>query len=329
MNNYQHILYKGIDHWNNWRKENPMVIPDLSNQKFDGINLCEGDFYKVNFTNSSLVGCDLSKADFTKANFTNAKLDGAFLVKSYLLETIFVNTSFLNCTFRETIFANAVIKKAQNLEQGVYLGYSYIDFKTINNSRGLPKSFLLGIGLKEWEVNFLLSEDKNILKLTELSLQIEQDRNEIENTYHSVFLSYSEKDINFASRFYADLIRSEIKCWFAPENIYYGSDIFDSIDQAIENFDKMIVILSKNSVESIWVEDEVKKMFSIEREKKEKLILPILIENIDNTNFKPWVKKLLENRHYAKIFDWNTNDAHYEYTLSKILRKSIIKKSAE
>ena len=76
--------------------------------------------------------------------------------------------------------------------------------------------------------------------------------------YYSCFISYSSKDDAFAKRLYADLQSNHVRCWFAPEDLKIGDRIRTGIDEAIRVHDKLLLILSKSSVASGWVEREVK-----------------------------------------------------------------------
>lgn len=57
-----------------------------------------------------------------------------------------------------------------------------------------------------------------------------------------------------------------LRIWYAPENLKIGEKIRDGIDKAIMIFDKLLLILSKESIESQWVENEVES--ALEKEKK-------------------------------------------------------------
>jgi hypothetical protein len=75
--------------------------------------------------------------------------------------------------------------------------------------------------------------------------------------FYSCFISYSSKDQEFAERLHADLQNKGVRCWFAPHDMAIGAKIIDAIDEAIRLRDKVLLILSENSVASDWVEEEV------------------------------------------------------------------------
>ncbi len=106
MANPEHleVLKQGVEHWNQWRKEHPDVLPDLSDAilqraKLGGANLSRADVRRVDLreadlsrTNLSaarlrrtiLYRADLSGADLSEANVTKANLIGANLHQANL-----------------------------------------------------------------------------------------------------------------------------------------------------------------------------------------------------------------------------------------------------
>ena len=75
--------------------------------------------------------------------------------------------------------------------------------------------------------------------------------------YYSVFISYSSKDEEFARRLYNDLQGARVRCWFALEDLKTGDKFWERIDVGIRMYDKLLVILSEDSIDSPWVEEEV------------------------------------------------------------------------
>ena len=56
-----------------------------------------------------------------------------------------------------------------------------------------------------------------------------------------------------------------VRCWFAPEDLPWGEKIRPGIDQAIRKHEKLLLVLSAQSVISDWVEQEVETAFERER----------------------------------------------------------------
>jgi Pentapeptide repeats (8 copies) len=76
MANDEHvaILKKGVAAWNEWRDENPDILPDLTGASLHGAELIEAELFKAN-----LMGADLSEAHLMGANLSRADLRGASL----------------------------------------------------------------------------------------------------------------------------------------------------------------------------------------------------------------------------------------------------------
>lgn len=72
--NYIALLKKGVGAWNQWRNQNPLIIPDLN-----GANLCG-----VDLSGADLSGADLIEANLMEANLMEANLSAAYLIGSYL-----------------------------------------------------------------------------------------------------------------------------------------------------------------------------------------------------------------------------------------------------
>ena len=95
----------------------------------------------------------------------------------------------------------------------------------------------------------------------------------------SCFINYSTKDQEFADRLHADLQNKGVRCWFAPRDMRTGDKILDTVGDAIRLRDKVLIILSENSVNSKWVEREVKAALDEEDQNKRTVLFPIRIDN--------------------------------------------------
>ncbi|MBB3189228.1 pentapeptide repeat-containing protein [Halomonas cerina] len=103
MANPEHlaILAQGVEAWNEWRKANPGIKPDLSGAELCGIDFTsdshaqigrdfEVDFHsaslrKTDFTGATLLGSDLSEADLSGAILMQANVSFANVRKSCLI----------------------------------------------------------------------------------------------------------------------------------------------------------------------------------------------------------------------------------------------------
>lgn len=128
--------------------------------------------------------------------------------------------------------------------------------------------------------------------------------------YYSTFISYSSKNQDFAMRLHADLQSKGVRCWFAPEDIKIGDKFRQRIDEAIRIHDKLLVILSADSISSAWVEEEVES--AIEREHKENrsVLFPVRIDDAVINSDQAWAASLRRMRHIGDFSKWKDQDSY-------------------
>jgi hypothetical protein len=96
---------------------------------------------------------------------------------------------------------------------------------------------------------------------------------------YTCFISYSSKDKKFAEKLHADLQARDVNVWFAPHDMRIGARIRPTIDASIRSYDKLLLILSKDSVTSQWVEQEVETALAKERELGTTALFPIRLDD--------------------------------------------------
>jgi hypothetical protein len=73
------ILRQGVAAWNDWRKKNPELRPDLGGARFTDENLRGADLHAANLYTAELLGANLWKANLREANLDSVELAYAFL----------------------------------------------------------------------------------------------------------------------------------------------------------------------------------------------------------------------------------------------------------
>jgi uncharacterized protein YjbI with pentapeptide repeats len=73
------ILKKGVEVWNEWRKNNPDIKPNLRKANLLRANLSDADLSRAN-----LFGANLWRADLSGANIWRANLNEAYLWRADL-----------------------------------------------------------------------------------------------------------------------------------------------------------------------------------------------------------------------------------------------------
>jgi len=324
MANPEHVLVlmQGTEVWNKWRKQNYETIVDLksvdlSGRKLPEIDLSRADLANANlshsdlshsgFRGSDLINADLKKSNLSRADFSDANLRNADLRSSIMIVTIFLDTNLSqanweNATVGWCSFGNVDLGSIKKLEKVVSTGPSYIDFHTVIRSKNkIPVSFLRGAGIPEIFIAYLPS------------LMLEPFN------FYSCFISYSSKDQGFAERLYADLQNKGVRCWFAPEDMKIGDKIRDRIDQSIRIHDKLLLILSENSINSEWVGDEGEAAYEQERQRGKTVLFPIRLDSAVMDTDKAWASKLRRSRHIGDFTQWKEHDA-YQKAFERLMR---------
>lgn len=329
MANREHLkkLKEGIEAWNKWRRENPGIVPDLSGADLrgtalTGINLSETDLEKASLIRAHLVGADLIRADFAGSDLSEANLREANLSRTDLIDsklsradlsgamlwyTTFVKcivdeVSFADCSMVSTTFAGMDLSRVKGLDDVRHYGPSTIGIDTIYKSQGkIPDVFLRGAGVPE---NFITYQR---------SLAAEPF------DYYSCFISYSSKDHDFAERLHSDMQSKGVRCWFAPEDLKTGDKFRQRIDEAIRIYDKLLVVLSENSIESPWVEEEVEGALEKERRENSLVLFPVRLDGAVMEANQAWAASLRRTRHIADFTKWKEHD-HYQTVFQRLLR---------
>jgi len=135
----------------------------------------------------------------------------------------------------------------------------------------------------------------------------------------SCFISYSSKDDALAQRLYADLKAYGVDCWFAPHDMKIGARIRPTLDQAIRQHKKLLLLLSRHSIESAWVEDEVEAALERERTERCEMLFPIRLDNAVTRPTAPaWATRLRRQVNIGDFSNWADPQA-YQQALERLL----------
>ena len=316
MANPKHLakLKEGAEAWNEWRRTHPKISPDLygadlSNAKLAKTNLRSARLQKANLNHARLRWADLRGAQLADANISaadlrsvnlqsaelsnailrNADLSGADLAGASLIDADIgganmsgtsLNNSdlwgadlswanlgganFGNAFIGGTTFGDNDLSGTKGLDTVGHHGPSTIGIDTIYRSQGkIPLKFLRGAGVPDNFIEYMAS-------LTGKPLE-----------FYSCFISYSTKDQEFADRLYADLQNKGVRCWFAPHDVQGGKKLHEQIDAAIRTHEKLLLVLSPNSMNSEWVKTEIRKARKRERTEKKRVLFPVRLAPFD------------------------------------------------
>ena len=298
------IFHSGTQIWNQWRLDNQSVMPDLSDENLSArrlvamktpensgvtlsgsrrreANLTRMDHYwtaiiksdrtNIDLSSTSLRNSDLSGLQLSRANLSRADLIGANMSGSILYETI-----LSDAIMQDTTLVGIDLSTAVGLETVRHLGPSGIGLDTIFHSKGrIPEAFLRGVGAPNIFID-------NIKLLTANRVP-----------YYSCFISYSTKDQQFIERLHADLRANGVRCWYAPEDLRTGDPIRHRIYEAVGRHDKLLVVLSKSSIDSVWVGSEVETALENERAQKNRFVIfPISLDDTIMNTGTAWAAEI-------------------------------------
>ena len=127
---------------------------------------------------------------------------------------------------------------------------------------------------------------------------------------HDIFISYSSKDDKMADAVCRNLESNGLKCWIAPRNIISGKNYAEQIMQGIKLAKIIVLVFSKDSQESVFVNNEIDAAFSNDK--------PIISFKIDETLPEKKMEFFLKNKHWLdaypnpeKLFDRLVRDAAF------------------
>jgi hypothetical protein len=94
-----------------------------------------------------------------------------------------------------------------------------------------------------------------------------------------VFISHASPDRLFVDRLVIGLKGNDLSVWYDNTDLQAGDSLRQTIGQAIEGCDWLLVVLSKDSVKSPWVVQELNSAFAFEISRRSVFIVPALIDD--------------------------------------------------
>ncbi len=266
-----------VDEWNEYRLAHRDWRPHLSDANLgrahlSHANLSNANLGSANLINARLRSANLSSADLLSANLSNARLSSANLSSADLSNTNLTRASFggadlSDARFGFTSFGRNDLSEAKGLDTVRHAGPSFVDIHTLLVSQGkIPQSFLRGCGMPEPWIDYL-----PVLLESVEPIQ-----------FYSCFISHSSMDQSFADNLYHALIKAKVRVWYAPEDMRGGRKSRAQIDQAIRLHDKLLIVLSPQSIDSEWVKTEIREARQKEIETGKRVLFPIALMRIDD-----------------------------------------------
>jgi uncharacterized protein YjbI with pentapeptide repeats len=300
---------------------------DLSNIDFSGSNLSGANFSRSTFDLSDITGTvaghttlsdcnlrrskwaptslhyvrahnvDFSHAEFNGATLSHCQLQNTKFTKA-LIAAVFDSSDIRGADFEgSNIFAssffNVDLSTARNMHLASYHADSRIDYQTIKLSESVPTPLLAACGVAHFHIPYIDAISKNSAK------------------HPSCFISYSVKDDRFIRRFRNELTNKGIRSWFAPRDLPFGGSTRDVIESQIKSHDRLIIVLSKSSLQSQWVQFEVETALEIESRRKREVIIPVCIDDQVFRSKVSWARHIVRTKNIAMYQNWQKFDSSF------------------
>jgi hypothetical protein len=302
-----------------WLVDANLANSNLSGAFLKGAVLCAADF-----TGAILRGADLSGANLEAANLSAADLSGAVLYSTNFTLTILRECNFQNAKTAWTSFPFVDLSTVRGLELVEQNGPSSIGIETIANSKGrIPQEFLSGSGLTSWETLGcqLYDRDLTASQIHEIQRQIFHKLTEGPQFIGTIFISYTRTDAEFVDKLHPRLQKDGARIWRDTYDAVAGP-IQPQVSRVIQTSDTVVVVLSKNSIASDWVENELELARKVEKKEARPVICPISLDDSWKSKIEPEVPNrtlwmTLTTKNVIPFADWNT-DA-FETSYQKLL----------
>jgi len=330
------ILSRGRTAWSRWRVEHPEVVPDLERADLSGadlgsINLSGANLVEANLAGANLVKADLVRANLLRANLSDAvlaganlgaailgwtnlsratlwmaNLSGANLIKADLSDadlgranlagSVVAGISLRGARLQDTVLTDLDLGRAEHLISCRHEGPSSIDHRTLERSGTLPLSFLRGCGLPESYIESL----PGLLNGG--------------RTYEPCFIRATAADRAFAERLWADLQHDGVRCWLDAEPARRGA----TVRRAVAHHARVLLVLSKSSIGSDWIDSEVAQILEEERRTHRMVLVPVRMDDAFSTCTALWAERAWEHRPIRDFSEWRDRMA-YRGALGRLL----------
>lgn len=232
----------------------------------------------------------------------------------------------------------------QTLRESIDTAFSLVDLQTLTFDLGIDWEHLAGAEKRE-KLLSLITYLENRGLMSELIALLRKERpnkvwddppiieppippeepNSFDGSrkHHSCFISHSSQDHEFAERLNDSLKMHGVSTWFAPHDLKIGSRMRRTFDENVLKKNKLLLILSKDSMGSSWVEQEVETALARERRDGSDMLFPVRIDDaILNAAIEAklgWPAYVSHTRHIGDFRQW-ANEGEYQKALGRLLR---------
>jgi uncharacterized protein YjbI with pentapeptide repeats len=274
-----------------------------------GARLDEADFssakiFRADFRNCALALANFSETEVVESQFAGARLPGARCERAKFLSCDFRGAELTGIQIRQTRFddswlgltrlAACDLSRAFGLDTVRHFGPTWIDAETLaQHAKFLPPEFLYGAGVR--------------VSRSGTPEPVARDAEDICSILHA------HRDADFAARLRLDLMANGIRCWFLPDAISWAGIELDRAP-----YDRLIVILSRQALESRPLVAEVSAALEREAAQHRACVLPVRVDDYLYNDWQHAQKDALLGKNVGDFRNWRDADL-YRTALDRLL----------
>ncbi|NTX56976.1 toll/interleukin-1 receptor domain-containing protein [Myxococcus sp. CA039A] len=250
-------------------------------------------------TYSAVARCRLEKANLFMSRFLNVSFDGSRCFGAKLS-----NASFIDCDIRP--FCDAEYPDSRII-------WVHVDYRTIVRSILSPnlKDFLRRTEMPDVFVEYMVDSAHSL------------DEKQLFKLMMTTFISYGAPDEGFARNLYEALHRNGVKSFFFPAHAKPGVKLRRLMHEGINQYDRVILICSRSSLDRPGVLNEIQEALSREsRSGGLELLVPI---RLDDYVLKGWtpldssIAQSIRDRVVADFEGTEKSPVKFERALHRLL----------
>lgn len=255
---------------------------------------------------------DLTSADLRGSLWSGARLDesilhdvdlsGAQIYETSLVKTELAGASFLGASMSQCVLAS---------ELSGIIGLDSVEHHRPSHlvpqadTYKLPDEFLRGCGLLQWEILSYSLHDPTLTpeEVAERQVAIFTARCSKPIQYRPVFISYSHADSEFVDLLQHRLYEAGVNVWRDVHDAPAGP--LEGIVHAAMKDRLVLLVLSRNSTKSDWVEHEVRHARALAKEQKRHVILPVALDSTwASCSWLERVKEQIQDYNILDLSNW-------------------------
>ena len=352
------VLYEGVNIWNEWRLQESVTRPDLSEATLREADLTWANLRGAILRGADLVGADMTEADLSEADLSDAKLRGASLRAANLDWAFLRGADLQGADLGGAVLSDANLSGANlggsdlsgakltganltntnffgaNLNGAIFLEAQVADtkFGNVDLSQTVGLTSVRHSGPSNIGIDTIYQSNGEIPEVflrgagvPENFIGFIKSLSGQRNQLYACTISYATKDQRFCDRLYADLQTRGVRTWYFPKHVKRSKEFFQEIQIYQRIFDKVIFVCSKHSLDPRSIVQDIDENLKRERMEHKDVFYPIVLDDFLYNGWQHPHKRLVVERVAADFRGWQRSDNRYQQALAKLITSLRIK----